>query len=96
MRTGLVALHPALRRNINRACGYQPPIDLVARRLAGQAGEFRKYGVGIAEYACGTSPGMRCLAIWSYLSELMRFLRFLEDRWTIFLASQIADSRRSP
>jgi hypothetical protein len=35
MRTDLVALNRSLRRNINSARDYQPPIELIARRLKG-------------------------------------------------------------
>lgn len=35
MATDLVALNRSLRRNINSARGYQRPIELTARRLAG-------------------------------------------------------------
>jgi len=35
MRTDLVALNRSLRRNINSARGYQPPIELAAQRLKG-------------------------------------------------------------
>jgi hypothetical protein len=35
MRTDLVALNRSLRRNINSARGYQPPVELAARRLKG-------------------------------------------------------------
>jgi hypothetical protein len=38
MRTDLVALNRSLRRNINSARDYQPPIELTARRLKGHLG----------------------------------------------------------
>ena len=38
MRTDLVALNRSLRRNINNARDYQPPIELTARRLKGHLG----------------------------------------------------------
>jgi hypothetical protein len=35
MHTDLVELNQSLRRNINSARGYQPPIELAAQRLKG-------------------------------------------------------------